>query len=127
MTLNELIIELTNELNTKRIPNGQSMNDFLQDLLSEFFNTRASELRVALPNNPYTIKYTPISTPLSTNPAINPSIKSGMALYQEEVNRIYGEFWDAAHSKRAVLKCECGADTLGVMKHSSYCPKHTKE
>ncbi len=126
MTLNELIIELVANIHRTSKPIGQPFNDFLQDQISEFFNTRASELRVALPNNPYTVKYT-ASTPLSTNPAINPSIKSGMALYQEEVNRIYGEFWDAAHSKRAVLKCECGADTLGVMKHSSYCPKHTKE
>ena len=30
--------------------------------------------------------------------------------------------WDGGY-----FKCECGAEKLGVFKHSDYCPKYTKD
>jgi hypothetical protein len=37
--------------------------------------------------------------------------------------RVYGIF----EKHDLIKKCECGAESIGVMKHSDYCAKHTKE
>jgi hypothetical protein len=52
-------------------------------------------------------------------------IGKGIEIYKpnELQKHIYGIF----EKHDLIKKCECGAEAIGVMKHSDYCAKHTKE
>ena len=142
MTLNDLIIEFACRIQ-KDLTNSPShfTNDVIQEALSDMFTKRASGLRVALVTHP-----TPTTSIISTNPVINPSIMNnvstkpttdahflkqiGDSMYKNKEawrKHIYGDFIKYDNKIKIIDKCECGAESIGVMKHSDYCPKHTKE
>lgn len=55
--------------------------------------------------------------------AVDFSIDEATKKWIEELHRDYAEKWNISY----LLKCECGSDIAGNLKHSEYCPKYEKE